>query len=181
MRLDERRQQGEVLTPVNGVCDCYDMDDFVRPRVAPTQGPVLQAAWVGSATWVVPALAVTFSSWNRIEIGSGCASPGLCKVPAGSRLRIVLAQAFHADWHAVACETYGTPDGNLAVECPVGSLSNPLVIEYRNQLSDVAASVSVRAWQAWVCIMLVLMFGLWWASVAPAAVRGAAFQRPNLT
>jgi hypothetical protein len=162
LRLAEQRQQGEVLTPVTGVCDCYDMDDFVRPRIAPTQGPVLQASWVGSATRAVPALAVSFSSWNRIEIGSGCVSTGVCKVPAGSRLRIVLAQAFHADWHAAACETYGTPDGNLAVECPVASLLNPVVIEYRNPLSDVAANVSVRGWQAWGCMMLVLIFGLWW-------------------
>lgn len=162
LRLDERRQQGEVLTPTTGVCDCYDMDDFVRPRIAPTLGPVLQASWLGAATRTVPSLAVTFSSWNRIEIRFGCAGSGHCQVPAGSRLRIVLAQAFHSDWHAAACETYGTPDGNLALECPVESLLNPVVVDYRNRLSEVAAEVSVRAWKAWGCVALVLIFGLWW-------------------
>lgn len=157
--LNQRRQQGEVLTPARGVCDCYDMDDFVRPRIKPDAGPVLSAAWVADRARRVPSLDVKFVSWSRMEIRADCGPGSVC---GGDEVRIVLAQAFHSDWNAPGCEVYGTPDGNLALQCPSQRLREPLFVEYRNSVSDWAVRVSEHAWTAWLCALASLVMVLGW-------------------
>jgi hypothetical protein len=152
--LNERRQQGEVLTPVTGVCDCYDMDDFLRPRIQPTEGPVLSVSRLDGRGGAVPALQVRFVSWSRMEIRAACVDERVCDAPRSGVIRIVLAQAYHSDWRAPGCEVYGTPGGNLALECPVRQLREPLRLEYRNASSDQAARVSSTAWKMWVCVLM---------------------------
>ena len=151
--LNERRQQGEALTPVTGVCDCYDMDDFLRPRIQPSEGPVLSVSRLDEPGGAVPALQVRFVSWSRMEIRADCVDGQVCGGPRGGVIRIVLAQAYHADWRASGCEVYGTPAGNLALECPVRQFLEPLRLEYRNSSSDVAARVSSTAWKMWICVL----------------------------
>lgn len=161
--LNERRQQGEVLTPVTGVCDCYDMDDFLRPRILASEGPVLGVSHVAGGGRV-PAVQVRFVSWSEIEIRPDCGGQGVCDFARDSVVRIVLAQAYHSDWSAPGCEVYGTPAGNLALECPVQRLLKPLRVQYRNGLSDLALGVSGTAWALWlgavVALLLLHLVGL---------------------
>jgi hypothetical protein len=155
--IGESRLQGEVLSPTVGVCDCYDMDDFVRAKTAPGPDLILQTQEQGAPAGLEPAIRADFVSWSRIRIQADC-GPGqtlpACNPPPGAWMRIILKQAFHTDWQAPSgCETERTGSGNLVLACPTARLLEaPLELVFRNPLSELSARVSIRTWIAWMCL-----------------------------
>jgi hypothetical protein len=155
--IGESRLQGEVLSPTVGVCDCYDMDDFVRAKTTPGTDLILQTQAKGPGAGPLPHLRAEFASWSRIRIQADCRyaqTPEACNPPPGSRLRIILKQAFHSNWRVPSeCETGATGSGNLILECPAERLlHSPLQLEFRDPLSELSARVSLVAWKAWICL-----------------------------
>jgi hypothetical protein len=153
--IGESRLQGEVLSPTVGVCDCYDMDDFVRAKTMPGTNLILQMREGGPAA-LNPTLRAEFASWSRIRIQADCGfaqTLPACNPPPGSRTQIILKQAFHSDWRAPPeCETGRTGSGNLLLECPTARLlDSPLELVFRNPLSEFSARVSILTWRLWMC------------------------------
>jgi hypothetical protein len=155
--IGESRLQGEVLSPTVGVCDCYDMDDFVRAETTPGTNLILQTQPQGPSAGPLPTVRAEFASWSRIRIQADCgvAQPlAACNPPPGSRLRIILKQAFHSNWRVPSeCETSATGSGNLSLECPADRLLGaPLELVFRDPLSELSARVSILTWKAWICL-----------------------------
>jgi hypothetical protein len=155
--IGESHLQGEVLSPTVGVCDCYDMDDFVRAKTTPGTDLILQTQARGTPAGSPPALRAEFASWSRIRIQADCGvapTLGACDPPPGSRLRITLKQAFHSNWRVPSeCETSATGSGNLILDCPADRLlRSPLELVFRDPLSELSARVSILTWKAWICI-----------------------------
>jgi len=173
--IGESHLQGEVLAPTVGVCDCYDMDDFVRAKTTPGADLILQTQEEGLPAGLKPAIRAEFASWSRIRIQADCGVAQLlpaCNPPPGSRLRITLKQAFHSDWQAPSdCETGRTGSGNLVLACPTARLlASPLELVFHNPLSELSARVSILTWRAWV-----------WLAAAALLVRSfAAFRARRL-
>jgi hypothetical protein len=170
--IGESHLQGEVLSPTVGVCDCYDMDDFVRATTAPGTDLVLHAQEEGVPAGFEPAIRAEFASWSRIRIQADCGfsqTLPVCNPPPGSRMRITLKQAFHSSWRAPTdCETGQAGSGNLVLVCPAARLlHSPVELVFSDRLSELSARVSILTWKAWMCLaaaaLLVLSF---------AAIRG---------
>ena len=155
--IGESRLQGEVLSPTVGVCDCYDMDDYVRAKTAPGTDLIMQAQEDGVPAGFEPAIRAEFASWSRIRIQADCGfsqTLPVCNPPPGSRVRIILKQAFHSHWRAPSeCATAATGSGNLVLECPAARvLHATLELVFRDPLSELSARVSIFAWKAWLCL-----------------------------
>jgi hypothetical protein len=159
--IGEARLQGEVLAPTVGVCDCYDMDDFVRAKTTPGADLILQAQAEGPPAALEPAIRAEFASWSHIRIQADCgfAQLAACNPPPGSRMRIILKQAFHSNWWAPSdCETGRTGSGNLVLACPTARLlQSPVELVFWNPLSELGARVSVVTWRAWMCLAAVAL------------------------
>jgi hypothetical protein len=118
---------------------------------------ILQTQAKGPGAGPLPHLRAEFASWSRIRIQADCRyaqTPAACNPPPGSRLRIILKQAFHSNWRVPSeCETGATGSGNLILECPAERLlHSPLQLEFRDPLSELSARVSLVAWKAWICL-----------------------------
>jgi hypothetical protein len=170
--IGDSHLQGEVLAPTVGVCDCYDMDDFVRATTGPGADLVLQAQEEGVPPGFEPAIRAEFASWSRIRIQADCGfsqTLPVCNPPLGARLRITLKQAFHSGWRAPSgCEMGPAGSGNLVLVCPAARLlHSPVELEFHDPLSELSARISILTWKAWMCLaaaaLLVLSF---------AAIRG---------
>lgn len=148
--------QGEVIAPTRGVCDCYDMDDFVRAQTGPGPDLVLRVMQDGTPVATAGSLLGGFASWNHIFLSAGCDTDRtvVCMAPDAARIQIVLKQAYHPNWHASGCETHAAPHGNLTLDCPAWRLEeSPVELVFRDVVSDVAAHVSIVAWQIWLCVV----------------------------
>jgi hypothetical protein len=60
--------QGEFVSPVRGVVNCYDMDDFARAAVRPGTTLIRNIQVAGTQAPRPPALHAGFVTWNRIRI-----------------------------------------------------------------------------------------------------------------
>jgi hypothetical protein len=160
----ERLLQGQVIAPTRGVSDCYDMDDFNRPDVGPGSVLVKQVMKDGEPLAVQPMLRAQFSTWSHIRLGVSCAPAGdafPCAGAPGSRMQVGLRQAYHPFWKAAGCKTYAGVRGNLIVDCPA-ALARERTIElaFDDNLSDVAAYTSTRAWELWFPLTGLLLLSL---------------------
>jgi hypothetical protein len=148
--------QGEVIAPTRGVCDCYDMDDFIRAQTGPGPDLVLQVMLAGTPVATASHPRAGFASWNHIYLSAGCETDrtAACTAPGAARIQIVLKQAYHPNWHASGCATRAAPRGNLTLDCPASRLqaSSPVELAFRDVVSDLAAHVSIIAWQIWLCV-----------------------------
>lgn len=164
--IAQTRTQGEVIGPTRGVCDCYDMDDFVRAQTGPGPDLVLQVTQDADPVARPWSLNGGFASWSRIRLSAGCETnnTAVCTAPDSATIRIVLKQAYHSNWRAAGCETHASPRGNLTLDCPAPRLrALPVELTFRDVVSDAAAQVSILAWQIWLWAAagaLVLQCGL---------------------
>lgn len=160
LALAGRRLQGEVVSPTSGVCDCYDMDDFVRAETGPGSELVLGVMRDGRPGNHLPSIHAAFPSWNRIQLRADCESNDLraCGVASMAPVRIVLKQAYHANWHAEGCQTEAAPRGNLTLNCPAMRLANaPVELVFHDAISDWAAGISLIMWKCWLCLAAVVL------------------------
>jgi hypothetical protein len=165
--------QGELISPTQGVLNCYDMDDFVRADVTPG-APLIKQAISDSLSSTATPLAAKFASWNQIHLEMDNATQPLLRDAVlringrtDKHINVVFNQAFNPYWHADGCDVLQSETGNLTLDCPVERLrSAPVEVLFFNKLSAVAADVSSSAWKLWslcyisaLCIWLLLNGG----------------------
>ena len=153
------RFQGEVVSPTSGVCDCYDMDDFVRAETGPGRNLVLQVMQHGKPLNGL-AIHTVFSSWSRILLSAACESKeaSSCQFDPAGRIQITLKQAHHSDWRAAGCAVQKTDHGNLLLDCPAARLfDSPVELSFRDPLSDWAAGISIFMWKTWLCLVVAVL------------------------
>jgi hypothetical protein len=134
--------QGEFISPVRGVINCYDMDDFAHAPVR--AGTNLIRNVQVASTQVPPALEAGFMTWNRMRIQAPAAA--VSANDAGSLLHITLNQAYHKWWSSQDCELTRGDQGNLVANCPAHTLqAKPADLVFFDPVSDLGMRVSLRA------------------------------------
>jgi hypothetical protein len=172
--------QGQVIAPTRGVSDCYDMDDFIRAETGPGNHLLMRLMQDWKPTGAASIVQAGFSTWSHIRLAVDCPLSGdgaSCAAPAGGRMQLVLRQAYHPLWSAPGCDTYASVHGNLVVDCPSSRLHDGAIeLDFRDATSDLAARVSVRAWQSWLVAtgcMVLLWSG---AAIRFRGARGSGFR-----
>lgn len=157
--------QGEVIAPTRGVSDCYDMDDFNRPDVGFGTALIKEVTQDGKRLATPTTLRAQFPTWNHIRLEVACTPGGNsnpCEGEQVSRIQFSLRQAYHPLWNAPGCTTYAGANRNLILDCLAARLSKgPIDLSFDDTLSDVAASVSIRAWTSWFPLTGLLVVLCW--------------------
>jgi hypothetical protein len=156
--------QGELITPIRGISDCYDMDDFRRPDNVPGNQLVQHVTQESLGAGRPRTFVGTFSTWShiRLRIDTPNAVDSMSNSSSGSeRTQVSLRQAYHTSWRARGCDTYADARGNLAVDCPASSLRGGSVeLQFNDPVSELAARVSIRAWRYWLPASAALVLSL---------------------
>ena len=151
--------QGEFISPVRAVINCYDTDDFTHAGVRTGTNMVKDARFERNRGLLPPELAAGFVTWNRIRIGAVPRSSDPPTPWPDSPLQITLNQAWHTGWSSTDCKLSRGTDNNLVVQCPVETLRARTVdLTFFDPISDLGMRVSVRA--AIVLIGTLLMLAL---------------------
>ena len=144
----EPHMQGEIISPMRAVTNCYDMDSFIRAKVH--SGTNLIKAVDHHA--IVPAagtrLEAGFITWNRIRILRESTAPSRLS-PVALRdpiLRVVLNQAWHTGWRSSSCRLERGAEDNLVASCPAGELdAGPVDLVFFDPTSELGTRVSLTA------------------------------------
>jgi hypothetical protein len=156
--------QGELITPVRAVTNCYDMDDFERGSVHAGTDLIRDVHSNGNVLPALPGgtLDAGFVTWNRIRIAipaSAVTNSPIAR-PFGftsSTVRIELNQAYHSRWSSAACELSRSERGNLVASCPTDDIrAGPVDLVFFDPISDLGVRVSVRAMTILGMTMIVL-------------------------
>ncbi len=157
-----QRDQGELITPVRGVVDCYDLDDFIRPPMEPGARLVRSVLRGAKPIGDAARLRGEFLTWNRIRILAEVSAP-LCSPPdCRAIVQVVLNQAYHPLWSVGAgASLLSGEQGNLTILCSLDRLQRgPLELEFRDPVSDAGARVSAVAWRFFAAACLALLIAL---------------------
>jgi hypothetical protein len=152
--------QGEYISPVRAITNCYDMDDFTR--APPRSGmSLIDATRVGAdSKSSPPSLEAGFVTWNRIRIAAAPQSRDSTVANPGSLLQITLNQAYHSRWTSLECKLTRSAAGNLVANCPADTLSAGSVdLVFFDPVSDLGMHVSIRSARVFLfaTIMLALL------------------------
>ena len=153
------RHQGEFISPVRGVTNCYDMDDFTRAPVRPGRNLVREFR-VGSERSPGAPPQVGFVTWNRIRIATPTPAGPASSFGAGSRLQITLNQAYHSGWSSQECQLTRGDQGNLVASCPENIVrTGAAELVFFDPVSDLGMRVSLQTATAlfWVAFTLGIM------------------------
>jgi len=138
--------QGELVSPVRGVVNCYDMDDFARAPVHPGTSLIRNIGVAGSQPPLPTALEAGFVTWNRIRIHAPPLAAGSFANAADPFVHITLNQAYHTGWSSQDCELTRADQGNLVANCPQLTLqAKPVDLVFFDPVSALGARVSLRA------------------------------------
>jgi hypothetical protein len=161
--------QGEYISPVRAVINCYDMDDFTRAKLHPGNALIQSARVGGNNDGLPPALEAGFITWNRIRITAAADAAPRSAVDAvrdnaNSLLQITLNQAYHTGWRSADCKLTRGQHNNLVATCPSDLLHERAVdLTFFDAVSDLGMRVSLRA--GMLLIAAIVMLGL--LSVVP--------------
>ena len=138
------RMQGEVISPLRAVTNCYDMDNFTRAEVS--NGTNLIKKVHTDSTTDIP-LDGGFITWNRIRLLTAAAPEDAAALAdLGSTLHIELNQAYHTGWRSTSCTLERGPNDNLVASCPVEKLAaGPVDLVFSDPVSELGARVSLKA------------------------------------
>jgi hypothetical protein len=138
-------QQGEYISPVRAVVNCYDMDAFARADVRPGTDLIKSVSLDGGQR--APRLDAGFASWNRIRLETRSVVPTAYfagGVPRGAMVRIVLNQAYHTGWSSRSCAVERGERDNLVARCPMEALENgPVDLFFFDSLSALGTRASL--------------------------------------
>jgi hypothetical protein len=142
-------QQGEYISPLRAVVNCYDMDSFTRADVQPGNQLVKSLRIDGTSQPVDAALDAGFMSWNRMRILAP-PSPALSSINAAAQrdsvLQFELNQAYHTGWSSPHCALSSGAHGNLVARCPARDLTaGPIDLVFFDPVSERGKQVSIRA------------------------------------
>jgi hypothetical protein len=148
------RHQGEFISPVRGVVNCYDMDDFTRAPVTPGKSLIKALRIDGDSRSSPAVLQAGFVTWNRIRIAAPPASQA-----GGTLLRITLNQAYHTGWSSPDCLLTRGEQDNLVATCPESRVrSGAAELTFFDPISDLGMRVS--RWSAFALLSAALALGL---------------------
>jgi hypothetical protein len=126
--------QGEVISPLRAVTNCYDMDNFTRAEV--TNGTNLIKQVHTDSTADVP-LDGGFVTWNRIRLLTATALPDGTLSDPGSML---------TGWRSTSCKLERGAKDNLVASCPIEELAaGPVDLVFSDPVSELGARVSLKA------------------------------------
>ena len=151
------QHQGELISPIRGVVNCYDMDDFTRAPVLPGTNLIREVRVKASNRSAHTDLQAGFVTWNRIRI----AAPLLADVAStngpGSRLHITLNQAYHTGWSSPDCLLTSGAQGNLVASCSENIVrTRAAELVFFDPISDLGMRVSLCTACALLCAALAL-------------------------
>ena len=148
--LKAERLQGELITPTQGVIDCYDMDDIAHASIQ--QGSALVQKTTLNGIPVSAGPRADFLTWNRIRIAQWPRPPET--EMASGAVEIVLNQSYDRHWRADGGDIVGSPSGNLVLRCNSSRLHRaPVEVTFADPVSTIGAEVSGRSWTAWMGAM----------------------------
>jgi hypothetical protein len=141
------RLQGELISPVRAVVNCYDMDDFTRADVRAGTHLIKDVRIDAPSRSSNLPLEAGFMTWNRIRI---LASPAAAAVvDAEDRdpmVHIMLNQAYNARWSSPDCTLARGDRGNLVANCPARDIqARPVDLVFFDPVSELGMRVSLRA------------------------------------
>jgi len=139
-------EQGEFITPVQAVVNCYDRDDFTRADVQPGARLIKGVSAAGMDVAGTVHLDAGFLTWSHIRIIQSAAMlPVSNAAHADSMLHIVLNQAYHTRWSSSSCALTRGAGGNLVAHCPAAKLRSAGVdLTFFDPVSELGARVSLR-------------------------------------
>jgi len=140
-------QQGEYISPLRAVVNCYDMDSFTRAEVRTGAQLVKSVRVDGTAAPLDTSLEAGFMTWNRMRILPFTRVTPFHKIAQReSVLHIELNQAYHTGWSSPQCAlTRGVHD-NLVANCPARDLqAGPIDLVFFDPVSEIGKQVSIRA------------------------------------
>jgi hypothetical protein len=138
-------QQGEFISPVRAVTNCYDMDSFTRAEVQPGNQLIKRLTSDAKRLPGDTALDAGFMSWNRLRL---LARPGFGARAAqhNPTLHIELNQAYHTGWKSAQCTLTPGEHANLVANCPARALAaGPVDLVFFDPVSELGKQVTVRA------------------------------------
>ncbi len=156
--------QGRFLSPIQGVVNCYDMDDFQRASMIPGAGLLRASSSPGGSA--------VFTRWDEIQLGGTPVDVGGGVAPRS--VRWTLNQAYHRFWTMPGCSTERSATGNLIADCPTDLLPHPPPLTFYDSLSAIAARVSVAAWRLWLAGVAACLVALWMTRGRLPRVTGTA-------
>jgi hypothetical protein len=140
------RDMGELITPLRGVIDCYDEDDFTRPAMDPGVA-LVRAVRLGSVGLRASARPLgEFVTWSHIRI-----LPATVRAAAPRTRGLVeveLNQAYHTMWSTGnGAGLVEGEQGNLTVVCSLDRLERaPLELIFHDPVSNAGVRASIIAW-----------------------------------
>lgn len=142
---EDSQRQGELITPVRSVVNCYDMDDFNRAPVD-VGTSLIKDVHVSTATHAPVPLRAGFVTWNRIRVEMTNPALVAAATSADSTLQITFNQAYHSGWSSPDCELTRGERGTLLASCPSHVLrERPVDMVFFDPVSALGMRVSVRA------------------------------------
>jgi hypothetical protein len=143
-------EQGEFITPTQGVVNCYDRGDFTRADMQLGSHLIRDVHADGARQPMKSTLDAGFLTWSHIRIlPSASALPVGAVVNDDPMLHIVLNQAYHNRWSSSACALSRGERGNLVANCPVAALREGVVdLTFFDPISELGTRVSLRAFMA---------------------------------
>lgn len=143
-------QQGEFISPLRAVVNCYDMDNFTRAKVRTGTDLIKSLKSDAGTRQGNPPLDAGFMTWNRIRILTPSATDSNGTAGTAGRpdsmLHIVLNQAYHTGWSSASCTLTRGDEDNLVANCPAKVLqAGPVDLVFFDSVSELGAEVSVKA------------------------------------
>ena len=151
-----RIYQYDLVSPVRGLLDAYNMGDFIHPDMDPGvhlfRGAFLDEKGLRTSQWVKG----RFMSWNCIRVDFLKTAPSAIR-NAEHTLTLTFNQAWHRYWSCSKGRVYSINGRNLALDIPVRALDGaPVDLIFHDPVSELGAKVSKAAWLAWMPLMLLL-------------------------
>jgi hypothetical protein len=143
-------EQGEFITPTQGVVNCYDRGDFTRADMQLGNHLIRDVHADGARQPMKSTLDAGFLTWSHIRIlPTAAAFPVSAVGNDDPMLHIVLNQAYHNRWSSSACALSRGERGNLVANCPVAALREGVVdLTFFDPISELGTRVSLRAFMA---------------------------------
>jgi hypothetical protein len=139
-------QQGEYISPVRAVVNCYDMDSFTRAQVH-TGNQLIKTLHVAGTARPAPTLEAGFMTWNRMRIAVSDDAPEPISAAAkvDATLQIELNQAYHTGWRSPHCTLSRSAQDNLVANCPARDLqAGAIDLVFFEPVSELGKQVSIR-------------------------------------
>ncbi len=148
--------QGEYITPVTGVINCFNLIDFIRPEMEAGDG-LIARAFAGEQPLASHLLDARFLTWSNIRITLRGGWPGDAPLEDNGVVRIVLRQAWHVYWGATVGSVEPHARGNLTAVVTRSQLeAGPVDLVFHDRISALGTRVSLVSWPVALLALVLL-------------------------